>query len=158
MPQAEPATILSRCRAELATMRETIGAGSLDTEDLRTAVRQLASLTGSMAELAGQLAVRTETDLPSLTGSPSLRATVRDIAADLRTTAQHLTTATVLLEPAVADLIHLSTTKSRNSGSTVEGAEGGDAGSAGFGGVQAEAAGVAQVVPDVRLGFVHFGQ
>jgi hypothetical protein len=102
MLQAQPTSALSRCRAELATAHEAIRTASLDAAGLRTAVQELATMTQTMAELAGQLAVRTETDLPS----PS--ATTGDIAADLRTMARHLTAAKVLLEPAIADLVELS--------------------------------------------------
>jgi hypothetical protein len=103
MLQAQPINALSRCRAELATVHEAIRTASLDAAGLRAAVQELATMTQTMAELAGQLAIRTETDLPS----PS--AITGDIAADLRTMAKHLTTAKVLLEPAIADLVQLST-------------------------------------------------
>jgi hypothetical protein len=104
MFQPQPTAVLSRCRAELAAVHETIRTAPLDADGLRAAVQELAGLTQTMAELAGQLAAHTETGLPSLPA-----AATRDIAADLRTTAKQLTTATVLLEPAIADLADLST-------------------------------------------------
>jgi hypothetical protein len=109
MPEPRPATMLSRCRAELAGAHQALRSGSLNAEDLHAAIQELAYLTETLAELAAQLAVHTETDLPTMNGSAAPPATVCDIAADLRTTANHLTTATVLLEPAIADLANRAT-------------------------------------------------
>jgi hypothetical protein len=85
----DTAAALTRCQDELVHAQQAIRAGQLDAEALSATVRQVAEVTDAMAGLVGHLATRAETD---------------DIAADLRAAANQLTTAKILIEPAIADL------------------------------------------------------
>jgi hypothetical protein len=90
----DPGAALAFCRRELATVRESIRTGRLDATEIHRAVAEFAQLFESMSDLADRLADHAETDLRH----------AREVVADLRTTARHLSTGKLLLEPAVDDL------------------------------------------------------
>lgn len=96
---------LARCRDELVSARKAVAAGALDPDALCGAVTQLAAVTAGLAELAGALGTRVESDL-----STTEPGTVNEITTDLRTMATQLTSAKLLIEPAVADLSELTGT------------------------------------------------
>lgn len=85
----DTAAALTRCRDELVRAQQAIRAEGLDQATLSAAVQQVAQLTETMAGLVELLVSRAQTD---------------DIAADLRAAANQLTTAKILIEPAIADL------------------------------------------------------
>jgi hypothetical protein len=100
---------------ELNRAHRLIAAGPLDLDVLRGTVAQTAELTSALAELATELAIRAGEDLTATELVDSrhpdapARATIQDVVADLRTMAKQLSTARLLIEPAVADLTHLRT-------------------------------------------------
>jgi hypothetical protein len=96
------AVAIARCRTELANAHEAVHTTTLDAPALRGAVHELAGLVEQLAGLADELAARARTGLCAGTG------TIGDITTDLRTTARHLATAKLLLEPAIDDLDDLA--------------------------------------------------
>ncbi len=92
----DPGAALARCRHELADVTDSIRTTPLDASELHGAVHEFAQLFETMAELADRLADRAATDL-----RPGV---AREVVTDLRTTARHLATGKLLLEPAVDDL------------------------------------------------------
>lgn len=92
----DPGAALARCRHDLADVTDSVRATPLDAPGLHGAVHEFAQLIETMAELADRLATRAETGL-----RPGV---AREVVADLRTTARHLSTGKLLLEPAVDDL------------------------------------------------------
>ena len=97
----DPGAALALCRHELANVHESIRTGPLGTPALHGAVHEFARLIETMAELAEGLAVNAETDLR--------HGLAREVVADLRTTARHLSTGKLLLEPAIDDLAEFDT-------------------------------------------------
>lgn len=95
----DPGAALATCRHELANVHESIRTTPLDASGLHGAVGEFAQLIETMAELADRLATRAETELG--------HGLAREVVADLRTTARHLSTGKLLLEPAVDDLAEL---------------------------------------------------
>jgi hypothetical protein len=98
----ETGTAIARCRTELANVHETIRATTLDAPALCAAVTEFAELVEDMAGLADELAASARA------GLCARAATIGDVTTDLRTTARHLATAKLLLEPAVDDLCELA--------------------------------------------------
>ncbi len=98
----DPGTAIARCRTELANVHETLRATTLDAPALCAAVTEFAELVEDMAGLADELAASART------GPCARTATIGDVTTDLRTTARHLATAKLLLEPAVNDLGELA--------------------------------------------------
>ncbi|GAB1510842.1 hypothetical protein [Actinophytocola sp. KF-1] len=90
----DPGAALALCRRRLADVHESIRTGHLDAPALHGAVTEFAQLVETMAGLADRLAAHAETDLRH----------AREVVADLRTTARHLSTGKLLLEPAIDDL------------------------------------------------------
>jgi hypothetical protein len=95
--------------AELGRARRAITQRPLDLAGLRTAVGATAKLTEALAELARELAAQADRlgrdgrrDGPDATA-----LTTEEVAVDLRTVANHLCTAGLLLDPALDDLRHL---------------------------------------------------
>ena len=97
-----PGTAIARCRAELAAAHEKIRATALDAPALSAAVTEFAGLVDDMAALADELAANARRGRGA--------ATIGDVTTDLRTTARHLATAKLLLEPAIDDLDELAAT------------------------------------------------
>jgi hypothetical protein len=102
------AAALARCRDEVVIARKAVAAGALDPDSLCGAVTQLAAVTAGLAELAGELGTRVGSDL-----SAAAPGTINEITTDLRTMATQLTSAKLLIEPAVADLAELTGTPAR---------------------------------------------
>jgi len=73
-------------------VRETVRATTLAAPALCAAVTELAGLVEDMAGLADELA------------ASARAAAIGEVVTDLRTTARHLATAKLLLEPAIDDL------------------------------------------------------
>ena len=97
----DPGATIALCRHELAKVHESIRTGPLDATALHGAVGEFARLVETMAGLADRLAVHAETDLHD--------GVAREVVADLRTTARHLSTGKLLLEPAIDDLAEFGT-------------------------------------------------
>jgi hypothetical protein len=107
------AAALRAGHAELDGARRTIKDHQLDLADLRDAVTQTAKLTGALADLARELAAQAD----RLGTAGHLRddrdatvpsaVTTGEVAVDLRTVANHLCAAGLLLDPSLDDLRHL---------------------------------------------------
>ncbi|WP_137816535.1 hypothetical protein [Gandjariella thermophila] len=107
------AAALRAGHAELDRARRALGGDRLDLAGLRDAVGQTAKLTEALAELARELAAQADRlgrtghlrdDRPA-TVPPEV--TTEEVAVDLRTVANHLCTAGLLLDPTLEDLRHL---------------------------------------------------
>jgi hypothetical protein len=109
----DPVAALRASHAELICGQRAMLQDALELATLRAAVGHTAELTEALADIARHLATRAEQlrtsddlrDSRDSTVPPSV--TLAEISVDLRTVANHLSVASLLLDPALDDLAHL---------------------------------------------------
>jgi hypothetical protein len=113
---ADPVAALRAGHAELARAQQAVTQDPVEFDTLRAAVGHTAELAEALADIARRLATHAQQirasgqlhDTRDSTVPPSV--TLEEISVDLRTVANHLSAARLLLDPALDDLAHLQPT------------------------------------------------